>query len=77
MTVDPGHFHAALVQKFMYDQVDSVVHVYAPEGEDLQMHLQRIEQFNKRDENPTHWVEEVYTGQDFFKKCSMKSPVMW
>ncbi|NLU22587.1 MAG: oxidoreductase, partial [Phycisphaerae bacterium] len=29
MTLDPGHYHAALVQKEMYDQVDPVVHVYA------------------------------------------------
>ncbi len=74
MTVDPGHFHAALVQKFMYDQVDSVVHVYAPEGEDLQMHLNRIESFNNREENPTSWVEEVYTGPDFFEKMLTKKP---
>lgn len=68
LTVDPGHFHAALVQKFMYDQVDSVVHVYAPEGADLDLHMQRIEQFNEREDDPTHWVEEVYTGPDFFEK---------
>ncbi len=74
MTLDPGHFHAALVQKFMYDQVDSVVHIYAPEGEDLQMHLQRIEGFNTREENPTRWVEEVYTGPDFFEKMMEEKP---
>src|SRR5262249_46030451 len=39
ITLDPGHFHAALVQKTMYDDVDSVVHVYAPAGNDLQLHL--------------------------------------
>lgn len=32
VTIDPGHFHAALVQKTMYADVDSVVHVYAPQG---------------------------------------------
>ncbi len=74
MTLDPGHFHAALVQKFMYDQVDSVVHVYAPKGEDLQLHLQRIEQFNTRPDNPTHWVEKVYTGPDFFEKMIEEKP---
>ncbi|HEY1869512.1 MAG TPA: oxidoreductase, partial [Chitinophagaceae bacterium] len=42
ITLDPGHFHAALVQKSMYDDVDSVVHVYAPAGNDLQLHLNRI-----------------------------------
>lgn len=30
MTLDPGHFHAALVQKKMYEQVDPTVYVYAP-----------------------------------------------
>ena len=37
ITLDPGHFHAALVQKSMYADVDSVVHVYAPGGNDLQL----------------------------------------
>jgi predicted dehydrogenase len=68
ITLDPGHFHAALVQKTMYDNVDSVVHVYAPEGNDLQLHLGRINAYNNRKENPTHWKEQVYTGSDFFEK---------
>jgi predicted dehydrogenase len=68
VTLDPGHFHAALVQKSMYDDVDSVVQVYAPEGPDLQLHLDRIAAYNSRSENPTHWKEEVYTGPDFFEK---------
>ena len=68
ITLDPGHFHAALVQKAMYIDVDSVVQVYAPEGNDLQLHLGRIEAFNKRTDNPTHWKEEVYTGNDYFEK---------
>ena len=42
MTLDPGHFHAALVQKTMYDQVSPTVTVYAPQGPDLQDHLDRI-----------------------------------
>lgn len=68
VTLDPGHFHAALVQKSMYEAVDSVVHVYAPPGEDVQTHLQRIDQYNTRAESPTRWKEEVYTGNDFFEK---------
>ena len=68
VTLDPGHFHAALVQKSMYADVDSTVHVYAPEGNDLQWHLDRIKGYNSRTENPTHWKEEVYTGNDFFDK---------
>lgn len=68
VTLDPGHFHAALVQKTMYDDVDSNVYVYAPAGSDLQMHLDRIIAYNSRNENPTHWKEKVYTGTDFFEK---------
>src|SRR5882724_6427117 len=68
VTLDPGHFHAALVQKSMYDDVDSTVHVYAPDGNDLKLHLDRINGYNTRKENPTHWNEEVYTGNDFFEK---------
>ncbi|MBL0740425.1 putative oxidoreductase C-terminal domain-containing protein [Chryseolinea lacunae] len=68
ITLDPGHFHAALVQKSMYPQVDSVVHVYAPEGNDVALHLQRIEAFNKRALAPTHWKEQVYTAPDYFEK---------
>jgi len=33
ITLDPGHFHAALVQKSMYPQVDPTVHVYAKKGQ--------------------------------------------
>lgn len=68
ITLDPGHFHAALVQKMMYPDVDSVVHVYAPEGEELNSHLKLIEQYNTRAENPAHWKEEVYKGEDYFEK---------
>lgn len=68
ITLDPGHFHAALVQKEMYPEVDSNVYVYAPEGEDLDLHLKRIESYNTRAENPTHWKENIYTGADFFQK---------
>jgi predicted dehydrogenase len=68
ITLDPGHFHAGLVQKFMYPQVSPVVHVYAPAGSDLQEHLKRIEGFNTRPDQPTHWDEKVYPGPDFLKR---------
>lgn len=68
ITLDPGHFHAGLVQKSMYPQVSPEVHVYAPAGPDLQEHLQRIESFDKRPDNPTHWEETVYAGPDFLER---------
>lgn len=42
VTLDPGHFHAALVQKSMYPSVDSTVYIYSEGGPDLDMHLARI-----------------------------------
>lgn len=68
LTVDPGHFHAALVQKIMYDQVSPDVHVYAPEGDDYRQYLASIEAYNSRRLDPTSWNEIVYTGTDFFEK---------
>ena len=68
ITVDPGHFHAALIQKIMYDQVSPDVHVYAPDGPDYLQHLQRINLYNSRPVNPTSWNEIVYKGPDFFEK---------
>ena len=70
VTLDPGHFHAALLQKTMYEDVDSIVHVYAPAGPDVQLHLDRINTFNTRTENPTKWKEVVYTGEDFLQKMA-------
>jgi len=67
MTLDPGHFHAALVQKTMYEQVSPTVYVYAPKGADVENHLKMIEGFNRRPENPTNWEEKVYTGDDFLE----------
>jgi predicted dehydrogenase len=68
ITLDPGHFHAALVQKFMYEGVDPVVRVYAPGSDDLSEHLKRIEGFNTRADQPTQWREQVYTGADYVDK---------
>jgi len=68
ITLDPGHFHAALVQKSMYPGIDSVVHVYAPDGPELQEQLRFIDQYNTRGDAPTHWHEDIYKGPDFLEK---------
>ncbi len=74
MTLDPGHFHAALVQKSMFSSIDSTVYVYAPKGTDLQDHLNRIEGFNSREKNPTHWFEKVYAGDDYLNQMIVEKP---
>ncbi len=74
MNLDPGHFHASLVQKTMYENVDSVVYVYAPGGPEVESYLASIRDYNARDENPTAWVEIVYTGEDFLEKMLEEKP---
>ena len=66
--LDPGHFHAALVQKSMYEEISPVVHVYAPEGPDVKSYIELIGKYNTRKENPTQWEEKVYTGPDYLEK---------
>lgn len=74
MTLDPGHFHAALIQKDTYEEISSKAFVFAPVGEDVQLHLDKIEQYNSREENPTNWEEVVYTGEDYLQKMLAEKP---
>ena len=74
MTLDPGHFHASLVQKEMYPGVAPKVDVYAPLGSDLTEHLARITAFNTRAEKPTAWQLEIHTGPDFFERMLREKP---
>jgi predicted dehydrogenase len=74
MTLDPGHFHAALVLKEMYPGVSRKVDVYAPLGPDLVDHLARVARFNLRKDNPTAWDLEVHTGPDFFERMRSERP---
>ena len=68
LVLNPGHFHAALVQKRMYPEIAPTVNVYAPKGPDLDAHLNLIRGFNKRAKNPTNWDERVYRGPDYVHK---------
>jgi predicted dehydrogenase len=65
ITLDPAHFHAALVQKQMLPGIAKRVSIYAPLGPDLLAHLKLIEQFNSRPDNPTSWELDIH--------CSPKS----
>ena len=74
LTLDPGHFHAALVQKEMYPGVAHQAHVYAPLGPDLLAHVARVSGFNGRKENPTRWELEVHTGPEFLARLLGERP---
>jgi predicted dehydrogenase len=74
MTLNPGHFHAALIQKNVLDRVHKEVYVYAPEGPDLNLHLQRLEGFRTRVENPVNWQTIIYTGPDYLQRMLDEKP---
>lgn len=67
--LDPGHFHAALLQKNMVPGVDATVHLYAPAGPDVQDYLAKVESYNARKDNPTQWQTRLYTAPDYFERC--------
>lgn len=74
ITLDPAHFHAALVQKEMYPGVSPSVAVYAPLGTDLTEHLLRVARFNLRPDNPTAWKLDIHTGPDFLERMLKERP---
>ncbi|GGW37667.1 putative oxidoreductase C-terminal domain-containing protein [Arenibacter certesii] len=74
MTLDPGHFHAALVQKTMYPEVDSTIYVFAPEGPEVKDFLNKIESYNSRVESPTHWKVATSFGKDYLEQMIAKRP---
>jgi predicted dehydrogenase len=74
MVLDPGHFHAALLQKEMLPGVSPQVDVFAPEGADLAEHLKRVDAFNKRATRPTSWQTTVHASPDFFARMLQERP---
>lgn len=74
ITLDPGHFHAGLVQKTMVPGIDPVVHVYGPAGPELDRHLAMIEGFNSREDSPTKWQLKVNSGPDYLTEMLRDRP---
>lgn len=70
--LDPGHFHAALVQKYEYSRIAPLVHVYAPQENEVENYLGLIEGFNTREENPTDWRQRVYIGDDYVDRMTQE-----
>ena len=40
----------------------------------MSQHQARIDAINKRIENPTSWIEKVYTGMDYLEKMLAEKP---
>jgi predicted dehydrogenase len=74
LVLDPGHFHAALVQKKMYPEISARACVYAPLGYELLDYLNRITGFNNRPDHPTSWELEISAGPDFLPQLLQNEP---
>ena len=68
--LDPGHFHAALVQKSPLANVCDSVTVFAPQGEGLDQYLAYVDSYNSRDDNPTSWVVDTVTSPDYLARLA-------
>ena len=66
--LNPGHYHAYAIHRRMYDQIDPTVHIYAPEGPEVDEHVEVVEGYNMQEENPTSWNQVVYKGDDYLER---------
>lgn len=74
MTLAPGHFHAALVQKRMLPGVAPRAYVYAPLDDDTAQHVARVAAFNARPDDPTGWRLDVRAGADYLDRFLREQP---
>jgi predicted dehydrogenase len=74
ITLAPGHFHAALVQKEMQAEIHPRCYVYGPLDADTLAHLERLTAFNSRDESPTQWQVDLRGGQDWLERFVREQP---
>ena len=74
VVVDPGHFHATLVQQQMYPGMSPLVRVHAPLGPDLIDYLNRITRYNRRSRAATDWRLDVHAGPDFLDRMRDEPP---
>ena len=55
VVLDPGHFHASLLQKETLTDVSDTIRIYAPEGIAVNQYLESIDSYNQRAESPPLW----------------------
>jgi hypothetical protein len=74
VVVDPGHFHATLVQREMYPGLSPLVRVHAPLGPDLIDYPSRIARYNRPPEAAIDWRLDVHAGPDFLHRLREGPP---
>lgn len=72
--LDPGHFHAALIQKTSYEDIDDIIDVYAPDGPEVKDFLDKIKGYNSRAVDPTNWTINTHLSDDFLDKMVAEKP---
>jgi predicted dehydrogenase len=74
MTLAPGHFHAALVQKRMIPGVLAKNYVYAPLDTDTATYIEQMAAFNNRPDNPTAWEVDLRAGPNWIERFHREQP---
>jgi len=74
MTLEPAHFHASLIQKSMSEALDSNCFVYGSADNVVKAHLDLLDGYNNRKDEPTSWNPHVYIGNDFLEKMLHDKP---
>lgn len=74
LTLAPGHFHAALVQKRPLHGVHHRAYVYGPLDADTVSHVARITSFNTRRDGPTAWEIDLRTGPNYLERFAREQP---
>lgn len=74
ITLAPGHFHAALVQKQMTPGVHRRAFVYGPLDRDTVAHVERVAAFNARPDDPTDWELDLRASPDWLDRFRREQP---
>ncbi len=68
ITLAPGHFHAALMQKQMTPGISRRCRVYGPLDADTVAHLDRLAAFNSCSSDPTSWEVDLHAGANWLDR---------
>lgn len=74
LTLEPGHFHAALVMKESNPRIDTTCYLYAPDNLATQQYLDYIKNFNTRKQKPTSWNTVWYKEKDYLEQAWKQPP---
>ncbi|MBL7767337.1 MAG: oxidoreductase [Flavipsychrobacter sp.] len=74
LTLEPGHFHAALVMKEANPLIDTTCYVYAPDNAATHQYLDYLKSFNTRRQKPTTWNPVWFKEKDYLEQAWKQPP---